>query len=54
MGAAKRAINATLGLDMEAGLAVENAGFNACFGTEDAPEGLAAFLEKREPGFKGR
>ena len=38
---------------MEAGLAVEAAGFNACFGTEDAQEGLAAFLEKREAGFKG-
>ncbi|MBM3696136.1 MAG: enoyl-CoA hydratase/isomerase family protein [Actinobacteria bacterium] len=54
IGAAKRAINATLGLSMEAGLAVENAGFNACLGTEDAAEGLAAFLEKREPAFKGR
>lgn len=54
LGAAKQAINATLGLSMEAGLAVENAGFNACFDTEDAQEGLAAFLQKREPGFKGR
>jgi len=54
MGAAKRAINATLGLSMEAGLAVENAGFNGCFTTEDAQEGLAAFLEKREADFKGR
>ena len=54
LGAAKQAINATLGLDMEAGLAVEATGFATCLGTEDAQEGLAAFLEKREAGFKGR
>jgi len=54
MGAAKRAINATPGLTMEAGLAVEGAGFNGCMATEDAQEGLAAFLEKREANFKGR
>jgi len=54
IGAAKRAINAALGLAMEAGLEVEASGFMACLGTEDAREGLAAFLEKREPGFKGR
>jgi enoyl-CoA hydratase len=54
LGAAKQAVNATLGLDMEAGLAVEAAGFATCLGTEDAQEGLAAFLEKREAGFKGR
>ncbi|MFH1330646.1 MAG: enoyl-CoA hydratase-related protein [Actinomycetota bacterium] len=54
LGAAKQAINATLGLEMEAGLAVEAAGFTTCLGTEDAQEGLAAFLEKREAGFKGR
>jgi enoyl-CoA hydratase/carnithine racemase len=54
IGAAKRAINATLGLSMEAGLEVEAAGFAACLGTEDAREGLAAFLEKREPTFEGR
>jgi enoyl-CoA hydratase/carnithine racemase len=54
IGAAKRAINATLGSSLEAGLEVEAAGFVACLGTEDAREGLAAFLEKREPGFRGR
>jgi enoyl-CoA hydratase/carnithine racemase len=54
IGAAKRAINATLGLSMDAGLEVEAAGFAACFHTEDAREGLSAFLEKREPAFKGR
>lgn len=54
LGAAKQAVNATLGLDMAAGLAVEAAGFATCLGTEDAQEGLAAFLDKREAGFKGR
>ena len=54
IGAAKRAINATLGMSMKDGLAVENSGFDACFATDDAKEGLAAFLAKREPAFQGR
>ncbi len=54
IGAAKRAINATLGMSMKNGLAVEGSGFNACLATEDAKEGLAAFLAKRDPAFQGR
>jgi enoyl-CoA hydratase/carnithine racemase len=54
IGAAKRAINATLGMSMKDGLAVEGSGFNACLATEDAGEGLAAFLAKRDPAFQGR
>ena len=34
-------------------LALETAAFNESFGTGDAAEGVAAFLEKREPGFSG-
>ncbi len=36
------------GLDFEASL------FGEVFGTEDLAEGVAAFLERRKPGFKGR
>ncbi|MGB6500687.1 MAG: enoyl-CoA hydratase/isomerase family protein [Thermoplasmata archaeon] len=37
-----------------AGLALERELQNRLFITEDAKEGLAAFVEKRKPGFKGR
>jgi enoyl-CoA hydratase/carnithine racemase len=36
------------------GLAIEAAGFRKAFETEDAREGVAAFLVKRPPTFKGR
>jgi enoyl-CoA hydratase/carnithine racemase len=38
---------------MEEGQALEASLFGLSFATEDRREGAAAFLEKREPKFKG-
>jgi enoyl-CoA hydratase len=52
--ATKRAINeATLG-GLEATLEREKRGQVALFGTEDAVEGMRAFVERRRPTFTGR
>lgn len=54
LAAAKRALNRGWGQDMELALEIEAAEFAAAFGTEDAREGVAAFLGKRKPTFTGR
>jgi enoyl-CoA hydratase/carnithine racemase len=54
LGAAKAAINDGFGLALDDALTLEIDAFAGCFGSEDAREGTAAFLEKREAGFSGR
>jgi enoyl-CoA hydratase/carnithine racemase len=54
IGAAKRAINEGLGVPLDEALQIEASYFEAAFATEDAREGVAAFVEKRKPTFRGR
>ena len=50
----KELANRALGGDHSANLDAEGDGFGELFSTEDAKEGLTAFVEKREPKFAGR
>ena len=51
---AKFLINRSFETSLEDGLASESAMFGLCFSTEDQKEGMQAFVDKREPGFKGK
>ena len=52
--AAKKAINGGLNMTLIEGLELETSLFSQLMGTEDKREGIAAFLEKRKPVFKGK
>ena len=51
---AKEAVNAAYEMSLTDGLAHERRLFYLLFASEDQKEGMAAFLEKRDPDFTGR
>ncbi|NQZ01051.1 MAG: enoyl-CoA hydratase/isomerase family protein [Bdellovibrionales bacterium] len=51
---AKMAIEDGLSLDLKAALELEAKCFSEIFNTEDKTEGIAAFIEKRQPNFQGK
>lgn len=54
VGLIKRSVTEGLEVPLKQGLALERELQNRLFITEDAKEGLKAFVEKRKPVFKGR
>lgn len=50
----KKVINKGMYSNLPDGLSYEKSTFGLCFATEDHNEGIAAFLEKRQPEFKGK
>jgi enoyl-CoA hydratase len=51
---AKEAVNAAYEMSLTDALAHERRLFYLLFASDDQKEGMAAFLEKRDPDFKGR
>jgi enoyl-CoA hydratase len=49
----KQVVNRGLEVDLQTGCALEAEAFGLCFASQDAKEGVLAFLEKRKPDFKG-
>ena len=54
VGRMKRAVQTGWEVSLEAGLALERENQQLLFESEDAKEGLAAYLEKRPPVFKAK
>jgi enoyl-CoA hydratase/carnithine racemase len=54
VGLIKEAVLQGLDASLEAGLALETKGIQLLFASEDQKEGMAAFIEKRKPKFRGR
>ncbi len=50
----KQAVNAAFEMPLSHGIADERAKFQALFASEDQKEGMAAFLAKRKPEWKGK
>lgn len=54
VGLMKRAVQTGMEVSLEAGLALERELQARLFASEDSKEGIAAYVEKRAPEFKGR
>jgi enoyl-CoA hydratase/carnithine racemase len=54
LGVLRELARTTRDLSLEEGLRREAEGFRRCLQSEDGAEGVAAFIEKREPRFTGR
>jgi enoyl-CoA hydratase len=51
---AKESVNKAFDTTLDEGLQFERKNFYLTFASEDQKEGMAAFVEKRKPDFKGR